>query len=288
MTRFLLISYSILLATIFSACSHIEGVKPNTIPSQNINAQSIHVMVLGSYHFKSSNADVVSLDAGNVLTPAKQAELDAIAKAMLQFKPTVIVTERETLAPDYIDPVFKEFNADMLATNRNERVQLGYRIAKMASVTRVYGLDEQPSEGEPDYFPFTKLQAHAKKIGEGDAFDALIAELGSKAEATMNKTKHLTIAKRLIDVNTGFLSQPTFYYQLAQFDRGETQPAAELQAYWFMRNTKIFSKLINVTKPGDRVLVIYGAGHKFWLDHLVQQTPGFISVSPTPYLQRVQ
>ncbi|MEM8713709.1 MAG: DUF5694 domain-containing protein, partial [Planctomycetota bacterium] len=74
--------------------------------------------------------------------------------------------------------------------------------------------------------------------------------------------------------------------QLARFDEGEAQPAAELQAYWFMRNAKIFSKLDDVVEPGDRVLVVFGAGHKFWLEHLVRRTPGYRLTKPDEYLRR--
>ena len=53
-----------------------------------------------------------------------------------------------------------------------------------------------------------------------------------------------------------------------------------------MRNAKIFSKLVQVTKPGDRVVIVYGAGHKFWLDHFAENTPGFTRVDPLPYLEK--
>ena len=64
---------------------------------------------------------------------------------------------------------------------------------------------------------------------------------------------------------TGFMSSPELYDQLQAFDAGEDQSAAELQGYWFMRNAKIWSKLMDVAQRGDRSVIIYGAGHKFWL-----------------------
>ena len=204
---------------------------------------------------------------------------------MSKFKPTVIVSERETAAPEYIDPFFAKFSPKMLRENSNERVQIAYRIADAAHVERVYGLDEQSAEGEPDYFPFETLSAHALETNQGDAFKQFISYFRKRAEAEMKKTEGSTIAERLLAVNTGFISSPQFYYELSQFDVGEKQPGAELQAYWFMRNAKIFSKLIDVTKPGDRVIIVYGAGHKFWLEHLTDNTPGFIRVDPALYLQ---
>jgi hypothetical protein len=55
---------------------------------------------------------------------------------------------------------------------------------------------------------------------------------------------------------------------------------------WYLRNAKIFAKLQSVTRRGDRVLVIYGSGHNYWLRHFAQSAPGSISVDPTPYLAK--
>jgi len=35
---------------------------------------------------------------------------------------------------------------------------------------------------------------------------------------------------------------------------------AELNAYWYMRNAKIFSKLMTASRPGDRIVVVLVAG----------------------------
>ena len=46
------------------------------------------------------------------------------------------------------------------------------------------------------------------------------------------------------------------------------------------------AKLTTVTKPGDRVVVVFGAGHNYWLRHFAQETPGFSFVDPRPFLAR--
>ena len=38
-------------------------------------------------------------------------------------------------------------------------------------------------------------------------------------------------------------------------------------------------------EPVDRIIVVYSAGHKYWLDHLVEQTPGFERVDPSEFLR---
>ena len=66
----------------------------------------------------------------------------------------------------------------------------------------------------------------------------------------------------------------------------DSQPGAELNAMWFLRNAKMFAKLALFAEPGDRVLVVVGSGHKYWLDFLAEHTPGFARADPVPYLQQ--
>lgn len=47
---------------------------------------------------------------------------------------------------------------------------------------------------------------------------------------------------------------------------------------------QIAAKLMDIARPGDRVVVIFGAGHKHWLEQLLDHTPGFQVVDPLPYL----
>ncbi len=255
---------------------------PATAPGAD--AAAVQVMVLGTWHFAGSDPDLISVKTDSPLSPRRQRELEEVAAALAKFRPTVVVTERVTSAPDYVDPKFAEFSPADLSTVENERVQVAYRLAASAAVSRVLGIDEQPADGEPDYFPFNTLMQHAVETGQGDAVGALIARAQSVIGEETKRLSSLTIREALIEANAGLMSSPEFYYELLKFDAGERQPAAELNAYWFMRNAKIFSKLIDVTKPGDRVVIVYGAGHKFWLDHLVEQTAGFERIDPIDYL----
>ena len=56
------------------------------------------------------------------------------------------------------------------------------------------------------------------------------------------------------------------YMDFAQFAGGGEYPGPDLLAEWFRRNVRIFANLRSViTSPEERVLVIYGAGHLYWL-----------------------
>jgi hypothetical protein len=247
----------------------------------------VQVMVVGAFHMENPGQDVANAEIESMLTEPRQAELEAVAEALAGFHPTAIAVERVTEPPAYVDPAFETFVPEKLEENADERYQIAYRLAARAGVSRVYGVDEQPSDGEPDYFPFGALMAQAERTGQADALNAEIARIqGMMAEFSATQ-KDESVAELLIALNApGQMSSPDFYYGTFAYDHGEEQPGAELQAYWFMRNAKIFSKLAQVSGPGDRVVVVYGAGHKHWLDHFAAHTPGFVSVDPVPYLER--
>lgn len=96
-----------------------------------------------------------------------------------------------------------------------------------------------------------------------------------------------TIGELLIALNTGDFvnADKQFYYGVLGVGDRDIQSGADLNAMWYLRNAKIFSKLMLETKPGDSVLVVYGSGHSYWLRHFASETPGYRMVDPVPYLE---
>lgn len=272
---------TVIFAMYVAACSTVDSV---TTESSSLDSNTIKVMVIGTYHFQASETDLIAVQPEDVRSPEHQAELQQIADTLSAFSPTVIATERVTKAPDYLDQGFVGFDERQYATSQNERVQLAYRLAKTANVDRVYGIDEQPDDNEPDYFPFNDLMAHAQSTGQIESLQAMLATVQDEVEQRMARMDSMHIAEALLETNNGFFSSPDFYFKILEYDAGEAQPAATLNGYWFMRNAKIFSKLLDVTEPGDRVIVVFGAGHKYWLELLAEQTPGVELVKPDEFL----
>jgi protein-L-isoaspartate O-methyltransferase len=248
-------------------------------------AEPVQVMVLGTYHMDNPGQDLVNVRAADVLTPQRQAELAAVAEALTKFKPTVVAVERVTAAPGYVDENYARFKDADLAAKRDERVQIGYRVARAAGLSAVHGIDEQPSAGEPDYFPFDKMQASAHARGQDAALASLLEQAGrmvAEFGATQEKS---TVARLLRAANDEHgLADPSFYYSLLNLDVGEDQAGAELVGYWYMRNAKIVAKLCDVVRRGDRVLVLFGAGHKHWIEQIVRGMPGMQVVDTAQYL----
>lgn len=243
-------------------------------------------MVLGTYHFGNPGLDLHNMKVDSVLTPAKQAELADVAARLAKFNPTKIAIETLSDRPDFGTKRFAEFAPKQLDTNPDERVQIAYRLAHQLDQPIVYGIDEQSET--INYFPFDKVEAYARTHGQAAALDRLQQNVEGtiKEMETAQKTKPIRLM--LADINDPAhirADHQKFYYGLLAFGDQKEQPGAELDAAWYQRNARIFAKLIQIARPGDRVLVAFGAGHAFWLRHFAQNTPGFELVEPNLYLR---
>ncbi len=250
----------------------------------------VEVMVLGTYHFGNPGRDVNNIKVDSVLTPQRQRELAAVAKAIAAFKPTKVMVEMQSAAPDLAVGEYTRFDDAMLASDANEIVQVGYRTAREAGLKAVYGIDEQPKDGEPDYYPFDKIEAAAAKYGQTAQLAATNVPIAAALQAFEAAQKTSSVASLLVRMNTPgtpFYDQSSYYAMLAIGDHDD-QAGADLNAMWYLRNAKIFSKLMSVAGPGDRVLVVYGSGHGFWLRHFATETPGYRNVDVLPYLAKAK
>jgi uncharacterized protein DUF5694 len=245
----------------------------------------IQVMIVGTYHFGNPGHDLHNTNADDVTTPRRQKELAELAALLERFKPTRVAVEASVDAADLQDAAYHAFTPADLGKKRNETVQIGYRIAHDAGLAEVYGIDE--STDGIDYFPYPKVVDYAKQHGGEPRLAALNAKIEkSIREFSASQTKR-SIAQLLAQKNDPAqirAEHDEFYYALLALGDARAQPGAELNAAWYQRNAKIFAKLTQIARPGDRVIVVFGAGHLFWLRHFVEHTPGFVLVEPNRYL----
>jgi len=261
--------------------------------STNLLAQSptpaparIQVMVLGTYHFDNPGQDLHNMKVDSVLTRAKQAELADVASRLAKFNPTKIAVEALSDQPDFVTNKFDGFTSEKLITDPDERTQIAFRLAHQLGHKSVYGIDEQSKT--IDYFPFDKVETYAKAHEQGAALSRMQEKVGQMMKQMEIAQKTKPIRVMLADVNEPvrvLSDHQNFYYALLSLANEKEQPGAELNAAWYQRNAKIFAKLTQIAQPGDRVLVVFGSGHSFWLRHFVQNTPGFQLIEPRDYLE---
>lgn len=249
----------------------------------------VEIMVLGVWHMDNPGRDLNNARVDPVTTPEKQAELAAVAEALARFRPTAVAVE--SVAPDQsnmLDARWPAFDDAQLLTDPDERVQIGYRLAARAGVDRVYAIDEKDRDGQPSYFPYGDLMAWALANGRSEDLQA-IGGMPRRFIAEMEARQRMhTVGEMLAEINAPghpmVAGGNSFYYSLLPFGSGDVLPGAELNGRWYTRNAKIFAKLMQVARPGDRIVLVFGAGHAAWLRHFAQTAPGFRLVEPGDYL----
>ena len=74
------------------------------------------------------------------------------------------------------------------------------------------------------------------------------------------------------------------YLDFARVGAGDTYVGADLVSAWYGRNIRIFANLQRLAEPGDRILVIYGAGHAAILRELIGGAANMRLVEAHDYL----
>ena len=238
----------------------------------------IEVMILGTYHMANPGHDVVNLKVDDVLQPTRQRELEQMATRLEQFHPTKVAIEADAAAPAF---VWKSvLDPTDLKTNRNESYQIGERVALGAGLDKLYGVD---ADGDFDLVP---LQSLDKQATGGERYKAVIDGMQQFVKEADEKQHALTVSQSLAWMNTpqAIKQNNDAYMKLLWIADGNNQPATRLDAGWYERNLRIWGKILQIAKPGDRVIVVIGQGHAFWLRSLTEQMPGYKLVSPIPYL----
>ncbi|WP_132142060.1 DUF5694 domain-containing protein [Luteibacter rhizovicinus] len=238
----------------------------------------VDVMIVGVFHMSNPGHDIHNMKVDDVLAPKRQSEISAVADALARFKPNKIAVE---WSKDVVDERYPKYLAGTLPPSRNEVVQLGFRLAKVAGSKGVYGID---ADGD---FPYEPLKTYADAHGFGsllkaqdDAIDRQVAE-----EERVLATKGISAELRLLNDPVRLKGGNAFYRTALRMGANDAQPGVDLLSAWYRRNFLICANLLQLSQPGDRIVVFYGAGHAFLLRQCVSETPGLRLVEANDYLQ---
>lgn len=271
-TFFIAIITSIITVSFFS-------VKKTYAQFPMDDQESIEVMILGTMHFGNPEQDVINFQFPDVLQPEYQAQIEEVTESLYRFEPTKIALEAR---PDYkpeLDSMYAAYLNGTHSLTRNERQQLGFRLAKQFDHSQVYSIDHG---GE---FPFYAVLDFAE-THQPDFIDQF-QELIQYVEKTNGEiVQNSTIPEILRHENSieNLSLQRHFYALTASVGNDSTFVGADLVTKWHERNIRIFSKLSRIAEPGDRIIVIFGSGHAPLLRYFVESDLRMKLVDPLDYL----
>jgi hypothetical protein len=246
-------------------------------PSHAANDKPVEVMIVGGFHM-SGGHDMHNVQVDDVLAPKRQKEIQAVVDGIAKFKPTSVDVEWDE---PYTSQKYADFLAGKLPPSHNEVIQLGFRLAKQQKAA-VHGIDVMAD------FPYEPVEAYAKAHGETAILDSANADIQNMVDTISKTLKNGTISDTL-----RYLNEPSriardndFYRNMIRVGGGAQQPGADLLSAWYKRNAYICANLVQLAKPGDRIVVFYGSGHAFFLRQCVTEMPGFKLIEANDYLPK--
>jgi hypothetical protein len=246
----------------------------------------VQVMLLGTYHFANPGRDVIKQDIDDVLEPRRQSELEDLVTRLAAWKPDRIAVEWPFSQTDTVRARYARYIAKTLPPNRNEVVQIGFRLASRLGHAAVFPIDDDS---------FLDLNDSLKAVFQRrpefkETRDSIVAIVQKEADAMSTWRRTTTIREHLLRLNTDEALHGG--NSLGMF--GGYLPAGEGQNYggpqfltqWYARNFNMAHNLTRMLQPDvRRILVVVGSGHIPPLRNLLDEAPQFCPVSPLSLLR---
>lgn len=238
------------------------------------------VMVLGTFHFTGGGSDYINSEVDDMMSPQRQAEIETLVEQLAAFNPTKIVVELTPEAEERFNATYQRNLAGEHELTVNERQQIGMRLAARLGHDRLYAADYQSG------MDFDAMMGAAAENGQ-DQLLGRLPQLQADIEALdarLNRPE-VSVSERLRVFNSEeMLRKHNVYLTLAQMGSIDNPAGANEMTNWWGRNLHIFAQIAQLSEPGDRILVIYGSGHKFLFDQFFQDATEFEWVDTLDYL----
>ncbi|MGA7438967.1 MAG: DUF5694 domain-containing protein [Luteibacter sp.] len=220
------------------------------------------LLFLGSAHLANHNRDIANVQVENVLSPERQAQFESLVDQLAAWKPTHIAVEVLHTKQAELDAHYAAYRAGTYKLSAEEYEQIGFRLAKKLGLPRVDAVnwnDDAPGT-DADY----DWMAWAKANGKGAMLDKTINELKADAARETLFLKDHTVLQwyQLWNDPERMHKDEAGYFDMAFYGNDAKNPGAAWVGQWYARNLRIFTHIRElVTRPSDRILVVYGAGH---------------------------
>lgn len=236
------------------------------------------VLLLGSYHMANPGQDGANVEADDVRSPRRQAELTVLLDHLERFRPTKVLIEAPYGSDTWPDR-YTAWLAGEYELGRNEIEQIGFALARRAGLETVHPIDFPmwmngwtaaelefpPPDPNATPSPPSERERELTARLRASTISAYLAWLHTPAEVRRNHGTYLTMleARR----------EPGIYANTDQVTN------------WYKRNLRMYTNVNRVVTPGtDRVFLLVGAGHLTILRQLFEASDRYCLENVEPYL----
>ena len=137
------------------------------------------LMILGSYHMANPGADMVNVEADDVMTPKRQIEIKQLVGRLKKFKPTKVAVEHESEKDVELQTTYRSYLNGNYQLRRNETQQIGFRLAQQMGHRHIYPVDW--NKPPPVDLATVDFQTFAKANNQQTLLDEIFSEPPSQA-----------------------------------------------------------------------------------------------------------
>ena len=243
------------------------------------------VMIVGVSHLVARNDVYNSVFNDNPLGAKRQAQIADVVTRLARFKPTKVLVE-EDAEDRTVDQHYKAFLNGAFTLGANEVHQFGFRLAALARNPSIYPIDADGPSLIDDKTPTGKrmlawLKVNFKPILDSDTDFIDFVHRSDQIERTGTYLQLL----RYLNSDEAIRANASSYSLMTTKGRDVNFAGSAYVAQWYGRNSYIFSNIVNVIAPGDRVVVLMGQGHEYLLREFVRLNPNLEDIDPLSYLR---
>ena len=253
------------------------------------------LLLLGVFHFAGEQVDANTTPEAlrvDMLSDKRQAEIAALVDRLAAFKPTKIAIEAPPPYQHFYDSLYTAWSNGTLKAKpsfvADEKVQLAFRLAKRLGLKTLNCIDAQAFRftlSKPDSI-VTYEKYKDQVITDEDYWDRLYT-LESRYSDTLKY--NLPTKDFLRYLNDPEQAAKAVGRWLISTRRGTNEEPIGADAFitrYFNRNVRIYSNIQRIiTRPDERVLVIYGATHMYLLKTIIDASPQYQLQDIRPYLK---
>lgn len=253
------------------------------------------VLLLGVFHFAGEQVDVNTTPNAlriDMLSAERQQQIKQLVNELAKFRPTKIVFEAQPKYQAKYDSLYQAYLNGKLVTSptfmANETVQIGFRLAKQMGLKTLYPVDAQA-------FRFQLSRADSvltfeKYKNQTDSSFAYWEERYDRESAYDDTLAFKSTTQQYLR----FLNSPEMQARavgrwLVTTKRGSNVEPIGADGFitrYFNRNVRIYSNIQRVVdRKDERILVIYGATHMYFLKTLFVASPEFKLEDVMKYLK---
>jgi hypothetical protein len=239
-------------------------------------------MVVGVAHLVARHDVNNSVFTDSPLSPKRQAQIAQVIDRLVRFHPNKVLIE-QPFGDAKIREQYREYLAGRFTLGANEVYQFGFKLAAAAHDDTIYPVDTWGASVYDDNSPSGKvidayLQSHFKSVKDAQ-FDSYV-----KRDDDLERNGTYLELLRYLNGDPAIRANASWYSVFDGLGRNADDAGSAYTAQWYTRNTYIFSNILSVIRPGDRVVVLFGQGHEYLLREFVRLHPNLIYVDPLRYL----